>query len=192
MKKFYILIISLLFLQSSLPAKDYSGYIITLSGIRLTGKIGTIFHSDYGSELTFINDFGTSYQIHPALIRGFAFLNDEELNILYESRFTKGTWVFLEVIYRGKKMSLYKAPEERVSIAHGFSTIQLEEYWVDVPGGKMTPLTRYRYKRRFKRLIKKTEPDLARKIGKKGYKFQDLVKIIEEFNQLQQKRLYRL
>lgn len=192
MKKIYIFIISLLFLHSSILAKDYSGYIITLSGIRLTGKISTIFHSDYGSELTFINDFGTSYQIHPALIRGFAFRNDEDLNILYESRYTKGTWVFLEVIYRGRKMSLYKAPEERVSIAHGFNTIQLEEYWVDVPGGKMTPLTRYRYKRRFRRLIKKTEPELAKKIGKKGYKFQDLVKIIEEFNQLQQKRLYNL
>jgi hypothetical protein len=192
MKKFYFVIISLLLFSSSTFAKDYQGYIITLSGIRLTGKISTIFHSDFGSELTFINDFGTSYQIHPALIQGFAFRNDDDHNILYESRYTKGTWIFLEVIYRGRKMSLYKAPEERISIAHGLSTIQLEEYWVDVPGGKMTPLTRHRYKRRFRRLIRETEPELAKKIGKKGYKFNDMVKIIEEFNRRQQERLYNL
>lgn len=192
MKRLYLLIFSLLFLYTSTSAEDYKGYIITHSGIRLTGLISTIFHSDFGSELTFINDFGTSYQIHPALIRGFAFRNNEDLNILYESRFTKGTWIFLEVIYRGREMSLYKAPEERVSIAHGFNTIQLEEYWVDVPGGKMVPLTRYRYKRRFRRLVKKSEPELAKKIGKPGYRFKDLVRIIEEFNQLQQERFYNL
>ncbi|PHN01432.1 hypothetical protein [Flavilitoribacter nigricans] len=192
MKRLYILIIGLLFFHTSTHAEDYQGYIITHSGIRLTGKISTIFHSDFGSELTFINDFGTSYQIHPALIRGFAFRNEDENNILYESRFTKGSWIFLEVIYRGKDMSLYKAPEERVSIAHGFNTIELEEYWVDVPGGNMTPLTRFRYKRRFRRLVKKSEPELARKIGKPGYRFKDLVKIIEEFNRLQQKQLYNL
>lgn len=193
MKRLYVLIIALFFLSgSSLSAEEYKGYIITHSGIRLTGMIGTIFHSDFGSELTFINDFGTSYQIHPALIRGFAFRNEENLNILYESRYTKGSWIFLEVIYRGRDMSLYKAPEERVSIAHNFNTIQLEEYWVDVPGGNMVPLTRYRYKRRFRRLVKKSEPELAKKIGKPGYKFQDLVKIIEEFNRLQQERLYNL
>lgn len=192
MKKLYLFLIALLFFNAFLFAEDFKGYIITHSGIRLTGKISTIFHSDYGSELTFINDFGTSYQIHPALIRGFAFRNNDDLNILYESRYTKGTWIFLEVIYRGKDMSLYKAPEERVSIAHGFSTIQLEEYWVDVPGGNMTPLTRYRYKRRFRRLVRKSEPELAKKIGKTGYKFKDLVKIIEEFNRLQQLRFYNL
>lgn len=192
MKRLYILIISFVFFHSSTFAEDFKGYIITHSGIRLTGKISTIFHSDFGSELTFINDFGTSYQIHPALIRGFAFRNENELNILYESRFTKGSWIFLEVIYRGQEMSLYKAPEERVSIAHGFSMIELEEYWVDVPGGNMTPLTRYRYKRRFRRLVKKSEPELAKKIGKTGYKFKDLVKIIAEFNRLQQEQLYNL
>lgn len=192
MKRLYLIIISLVFFHSSSIAEEFKGYIITHSGIRLTGKISTIFHSDFGSELTFINDFGTSYQIHPALIQGFAFRNEEDLNILYESRFAKGTWIFLEVIYRGKDMSLYKAPEERVSIAHGFSTIELEEYWVDVPGGNMTPLTRYRYKRRFRRLVKKSEPEFARKIGKAGYKFKDLVKIIEEFNQLKQERFYNL
>lgn len=192
MKKIYFSITCLLLFTSTISAADYQGYIITHSGIRLTGMISTIFHSDYGSELTFINDFGTSYQIHPALIRGFAFRNDEDSNILYESRFTKGTWIFLEVIYRGKDMSLYKAPEERVSIAHGFNTIQLEEYYVDVPGGNMTPLTRYRYKRRFRRLVKKTAPELAKKIGKAGYKFKDLVKIIAEFNRLKQERLYNL
>lgn len=184
--------VGLLLVLSTISAADHKGYIITHSGIRLTGKISTIFHSDFGSELTFINDFGTSYQIHPALIRGFAYENDEKLNILYESRYTRGLWIFLEVIYRGADMSLYKAPEERVSIAHGFNTIELEEYWVDVPGGQMTPLTRYRYKRRFRRLVNRTEPELAKKIGKPGYKFGDLVKIIEEFNQLKQEKSYNL
>ena len=192
MKKFYFIILGLFIFCSSTFAEDFKGYIITHSGIRLTGKISTIFHSDFGSELTFINDFGTSYQLHPALIRGFAFKKEEDKNILFESRYTKGKWVFLEVIYRGEDMSLYKAPEEKVSVAHGLTTIRLEEYWVDVPGGNMTPLTRFRYKRRFRRLVKKTEPALAKKIGKAGYKFNNLVRIIEEFNQLKQERLYKL
>ncbi|MCB0628785.1 MAG: hypothetical protein KDD15_03610 [Lewinella sp.] len=192
MKKLYLLLVGLIIYSTLLSAEDHKGYIITHSGIRLTGKISTIFHSDFGSELTFINDFGTSYQIHPALIRGFAFRNKEDLNILYESRFTKGTWVFLEVIYRGEDMSLYKAPEERLSIAHGFNTIMLEEYYVDVPGRHMTPLTRHRYKQRFRRLVKKSEPGLAKKIGKPGYRFKDLVRIIEEFNDHKRERMYKL
>lgn len=192
MKKLYFLLIGLFLFTPSLSAEDYKGYIITHSGIRLTGMISTIFHSDFGSELTFINDFGTSYQIHPALIRGFAFNEEEGKNTLYESRFCQGNWVFLEVIYRASEMSLYKAPEERLSIAHGFNKIQLEEYWVEIPGKAMVALTRYRYKRRFRRLVRKSEPELAKKIGKPGYKFNNLVRVIEEFNALKKQRDFKI
>lgn len=192
MKKLYFLLISLFIFSSSASAESYKGYIITHSGTRLTGMISTIFHSDFGSELTFINDFGTSYQIHPALIRGFAFKKSEGINTLYESRYCQGNWVFLEVIYRGLEMSLYKAPEERLSIANGFDKIRLEEYFVEVPGRHMVALTRHRYKSRFRRLVKKSEPELAKKIGKPGYRFKDLVKVIEEFNEMKRARTYRL
>ncbi|NJL75787.1 MAG: hypothetical protein HC892_12960 [Saprospiraceae bacterium] len=49
------------------------GYIITLDGKRLTGQIGDVSYSNIISNVEFVNDFGTPYQLRAELIRGFVF-----------------------------------------------------------------------------------------------------------------------
>jgi hypothetical protein len=186
MKKLYFIILSLILFSQVLSADVFRGYIVTKSGTHLMGYIGHIMHSNYRCDVVFINDFGTPYRIHPALIRGFVFKKGNEIAV-YESKFDRRNWMFLKVLYKGEGMSLYKAPEERTQMALIGGRLQTtivrsHEYWMELKGRQLMRIKRPGYKDRFRKLIEKHAPDLAEKIGQKGYKFKDIMKIVEEFN----------
>lgn len=198
MKRFYLLLLVPLFFLSSLQADPFKGYIVTLNGKRLTGYIGAIsFPSNNHSEVIFINDFGTAYQIKAQLIKGFVYQQDSNYQF-FESKFKKNRWMFLQVLYKGEGMSLYMAPEEHLQFdirngafqAHSYN---VEELWIEVPERKKpVRIKRWGFKKKIRRLVQRRAPELAEKIGSKGYRFKDLIKIIEEYNDKFEKTKYKL
>lgn len=197
MKRLYLLLLIPFFFISSLQADAFKGYIVTLNGKRLTGYIGAVtFPKSKQSEVIFINDFGTPYQIKAQLIKGFVFIQGSDYRI-YESKYDKKRWMFLQVLYKGEGMSLYMAPQERVryEMNNGFFRTQsynVEEYWLEVEDKAPIKLKRMGFKKKFRRLIARRAPELAAKIGTKGYKFSDLQKIIEEYNDKYDKTKWKL
>ena len=105
--------------------------------------------------------------------------------------------MFLQVLFKGEGMSLYRAPEEHVryEMIDGFSQTQpyaVEEFWLETNGKPPVKVKRFGFKKKIKRLIARRAPELAEKIGKKGYKFNDLLKIIEEYNDKYEKTKWKL
>ncbi|MEZ5043463.1 MAG: hypothetical protein R2828_26435 [Saprospiraceae bacterium] len=185
------------FLWASSPNPNPSkGYIVTLNGKYLTGAIGNIFHTTYGSEVTFINDFGTIYQIHPFLIRGFVFREDAS-TVAYESKYSQKKWLFLRVLHKGDYMSIYKSPEKKsvvnyTRVSFMAETVKNEEYWIELKGKNPININRLGYKKQLRKLINKRTPELADKIGSKGYRFRNLTEIAEEYNKKCQETKYKL
>ncbi|MEM0993657.1 MAG: hypothetical protein AAGI49_11535 [Bacteroidota bacterium] len=207
MKTLYTLIFTFLFLgtlsirtAAAAPCcgddDTYEGYIVTLDGKKLTGQIGEIFFSDEISVVLFINDFGTPYHLQAELITGFVYEKEDEL-IEYES-LSKGknqAWSFLKVMHRGAVLSLFKSPEEKTQFTITASendmsmtsrTVNIDEYWLKFKGERSFKLGKLGYKRKLKQQLQ-AYPAIAKKIGKTGYKFQDMEQIVEEVN-----KIYRL
>jgi hypothetical protein len=173
------------------PAQTYKGYIVTLDGKKLTGQIGDIFFSDEISVVLFINDFGTSYHLQAELITGFVFQQEDEV-VEYESLFRPRTraWSFLRVIEKGAILSLFKSPEEKMEFtieqdgnALNGQRIQVEEYWLKFKGERSVKINRFGYKRQLKDILK-AYPSLVKLIGKSGYKYKDIERVVEEVNAL--------
>lgn len=165
----------------------YNGFILTKNGIRLTGKIGAIFYSDYRSEVVFINDFGTKYLISPQLIRGFAFTKDS--TVAYESKINDRSWCFLEVLQKDEGMSLYKSPIEKVETVRELSgvktySITVHEYWLELKGKRPVLVRRLGFRRQLQKMLRKVAPELSEKIGSPGYRFRDLNEIVAEYNKI--------
>lgn len=172
------------------------GYIVTLNGKYLTGAIGNIFHTTYGSEVTFINDFGTIYQIHPFLIRGFVF-RDDASTVAYESKYSQRKWLFLRVLHKGEYMSIYKSPEKKsvvnyTRVSFMAETVRNEEYWIELKGKSPVNIHKIGYKKQLRKLLHKRTPELADKIGSKGYRFKNLPEIAEEYNKKCQETKFKL
>lgn len=188
MRQLYSLSI-LLLTTALLSAQSYqamSGYIVTKNHHHLTGAIGTIDHNTYGTMVEYINDFGTPYYLHPALIRGFVFYEGPAIRA-YESKHWKDRWYFLKVQYAGENISLLQTPELQIdyTINNGYlnsRTRKSVRYWVSMPNGYIQPLKRLGFRSQMKRLIREVSPQLARKIGRKGYRFQDLFTILQEYD----------
>lgn len=185
MKRLYTLLIALLICGAA-SAGTFQGYLITKNGHRLTGRIGAIFYAERTSSVIFINDFGTFYDIHPALVRGFVIEKDNQ-KIVYLSKMHRRGWAFLRVLYHGEQMKLYQAPEEKTVLQLSGnliqqSTFKTEEYWVEIADRQVYRLNKLSFKRKFRRLVENNAPELAAKIGKKGYQFKDLLKVVEEYN----------
>ncbi len=199
MKPSYYFIFALLFFFSNhsliaqripLPenANDANvGYIVTLDNKKLTGKIGDIFYSDLFSAVIFINDFGTPYQLRAELISGFVFKNNVSLVeyvSLYEPK--SKNWSFLKVLEKGAYVSLFKAPNERSrkNIREDNSTVKAlsgDKYWIKFKERRPFKVNWLNYKSQLKQYLF-AYPNIRKKIGREGYKFKDLDKIIEEVN----------
>lgn len=196
MKTLLIYLTIVLFSYTSLaaadfPAQTYKGYIVTLDGKKLTGQIGDIFFSDEISVVLFINDFGTAYHLQAELITGFVFQQEDEV-IEYESLFRPRTraWSFLRVVEKGAILSLFQSPEEKMEFtleeggdALNGQRVQVEEYWLKFKGERSVKINRFGYKRQLKDMLK-TYPSLVKVIGKSGYKYKDIERIVEEVNDL--------
>ncbi len=197
MKYCYALILLLFGLAVTLRGGDlYRGYLVTKNGKQLTGYLGNIQHNGGESRVVFVNDFGTPYKIHPALIRGFVFRKDERW-IAFESKRNRRNWMFLRVVYKGDRVSLYKAPEERQGLVVGSNGVALQtytthEYYIELNDRQPYRLRRWGFRRRMRRLLNKRAPELAEKIGQKGYRFDNLEKIVKEFNETLQPMIFKL
>ena len=166
----------------------FPGFVLTLNGYQLTGQIGDIMEMNGNHTVIFMNDFGSIYSYHPRMIRGF-FLKTETNSFFYESKYDGKHWLYLQLLFREKGVSLYQMPVDRVQwiydkgMAKPFS-YPVIEYFLDVSSlGNPIRLTRATYRQKLMTLFKKRNIDLASKIGKPGYRFQNLPEIIRHFTQ---------
>ena len=174
--------------QSNFISGLYPGFVLTLNGYQLTGQIGEIMEINGNHSLIFMNDFGTVYNYHPRMIRGFFYKNEAKA-FFYESKFDGKYWLFLQLLFREKGVSLYQVPENRTQwiyengIARPFSYPVLA-FFLDFSNlGHPIKLTRATCKKKLIQLFKKRSPELVEKIGKPGYRFQNLPEIIKQFTQ---------
>jgi len=191
MKKVYLCSFFFFFVLSILSAIPGRGYVVTKNGIHLTGSIGEIYHSNLASEVIFTNDLGTTYSYRPELISGFVFEKNAAM-IAYESKFDRKKWVFFEVVEKGDGISLYRAPEDKIQIVMEDAemrsyTYKSEEFWVEVKGRLPIQITRFNFRKKMRRLLHSIVPELAEKIGKPGYRYKNILDIVEECNKTYRK-----
>ncbi len=188
MKYCYLLPLFLLLCSFSQASEPARGYLITKNGKKLTGKIGEIYFNQNGSQLIFINDFGTVYNIHSALIRGFAVQRGPNI-VFYESRYLRNRWSFLLVVYKGEQLSLYKAPELEYEDFGPISLIKYShdeptQFWIENQHYRLSKINRIGFRRKMRKLMNMQAPELVKKIGTPGYRYRDLVTIVDEFNKI--------
>lgn len=186
MKKVYFSICFLFVFCIQLYAIPGRGYVVTKNGIHLTGSIGDIYHSNLASEVLFTNDLGTTYSYRPELISGFVF-EKNAMMVTYESKFDRKKWAFFEVVEKGAGMNLYRTPEEKTQIVLEQAEMKSypyrsEEYWVEVKGRLPIQINRFNFRKKMRRLLNNIVPELAKKIGKPGYRYKNLVNIVQECN----------
>ena len=166
----------------------FPGFVLTLNGYQLTGQIGDIMEMNGNHSVIFVNDFGSIYSYHPRMISGF-YLKTETNSLFYESKFDGKHWLYLQLLFREKGVSLYQLPVDRIQWIYdkGMSrpfTYPVIEYFLDVSNfGNPIKLTRATYRKKLMMLFKNRNLDLASKIGKPGYRFQNLPEIIRQFTQ---------
>jgi hypothetical protein len=159
----------------------YPGFVLTLNGYQLTGQIGDIMEMNGNHTVIFMNDFGSIYS-------GF-YLKTETNSFFYESKYDGKHWLYLQLLFREKGVSLYQLPVDRIQWIYdkGMSkpfSYPVIEYFLDVSSlGNPIKLTRATYRKKLMLLFKKRNLDLASKIGKPGYRFQNLPEIIRQFTQ---------
>lgn len=192
MKKIYTIFFCLFLFSCTLFATQNPGFIITKDAKIITGKVADIFYSNWKSELVFINEMGRRYYFHPAVIHGFAIHKDGEM-VQFESKYYKGTWRFLEVMEKGKKLSLYRSPmikTQQATQKYGEEKVisrKVNEYWLEA--GLAIPVRVYPlgYKKKLREFMS-NQPRLVKKIGTEGYRFKNLEKIINEYNELNEQK----
>jgi hypothetical protein len=172
---------------AAMPAR---GYIVTKDQKMLTGYIADVYQTTDQSIVVFINDFGTPYFIQAELILGFVYREGEEGEyVTYISLPTqRRSSTFLRIVEQGR-FSLFLAPEHhvRASIDQGVifaQSYQVTEYWLLAAGEAPMRLRRSNYKRKLKRLLRPSAPEMVGQIGREGFKFQDLPAIIRSYNLL--------
>ena len=101
----FLLVVALSF---SLSAEAYRGFLLTKDDYQLTGYFNLIEYSPTGNFITFTNDFGDVYAIHPMLVKGFGFNEDGE-SIRYISRYHEGQWFFLREVEAGRHLRLVQS-----------------------------------------------------------------------------------
>jgi len=197
MKQLYSIIILSLLLGSSLSAKEFDGYIITVSGEQLTGRIGEIFFSEYLSTVIFVNDFGTRYELPAQVIGGFVFRKENGEVVEYRSKVIDRNFMFLKVICKGEGSFLFRSPEEKTVIIQRAGEVDLRsfranEYYLQMRGNRPFRIRKLFFRIKMRKILRERAPRLADKIGRKGYRFQDLEQIITEYNEIYRATRYRL
>ncbi|MCH2084099.1 MAG: hypothetical protein MK226_17010 [Saprospiraceae bacterium] len=197
MKKLYLTLVFSFILSIFCFADNFfHGYIITKNGKRLTGYFTEVIYTGYSSQVVFINDFGTSYEISPELIKAFVYRKKNDY-LVYESKRLNTAWVFLKVIFKGDDLLLYRSPEYLTKFTVGYEKVEMQkfeanDFFIQKPGGKLKRLRKLNYRKRLRKLIRKRAPELAEKIGSKGYKFNNLFDIMLEYNEICERTKYKL
>ncbi|MEZ4984649.1 MAG: hypothetical protein R2795_06390 [Saprospiraceae bacterium] len=168
------------------PETGFHGFIITKNNYELTGSISLLQHTEQGSMVEYINDFGTPYFLHPSLIKGFVFYEGPQPYV-YKSVAWKDKWLFLRVRYSGEHVRLLQTPEILtnyflVNDRLVANTQKIFEFWVEDSNGRITPLQKNNFRKRMKQIMADSAPVLASKIGQKGYRFKDLLQIMDAYD----------
>ena len=183
MRQLYLLVFLLCSTVSF--AESYRGFLLTKDGLQLTGYLNVLQYSPGGNLITFTNDFGDEYQIHPFLVSGFGFnYNGEAMRFV--SRRHEGLWYFLQEEVRGRAISLFRLPRGGGqwvddSMLRMF-TEPPPEYYLEYGVGEFLAVPRGGYKKTLRDFFRDASPELSRKIGSKGYRYRDLHDIVIEFN----------
>jgi hypothetical protein len=158
----------------------YQGYLVTKNNFRLTGYIGSMDIDERGTQIKFVNDFGTPYKIYPALIKGFVYYQGPMMQA-YESKFYRNHWMFLSVEYAGENVRLLKTPDKQNIYSRSINR-EVKRYWLETPTLGVIPIPRLGFRRYMRKIIGDVSPELAQKIGKKGYRFKNLYEIMAAFD----------
>ncbi|MEM6395743.1 MAG: hypothetical protein AAF741_05300 [Bacteroidota bacterium] len=156
----------------------------TKDDLHLTGYINFIQYRMDGLVIQFTNDFGDEYIIEPNRVAGFGFETEDSV-LRYVSCLHEGRWLFLRVLERGRKLNLYRVPDNRSRWVDASSYLYLgatlPDYYIQGKRGNMMPMYRGGFRRNMKALVNDM-PELANKIGKKGYRYKNLQDIVAEYN----------
>lgn len=185
MRPFTLLVISLL-LTASLAAADLRGFLVTKDNYQLTGYFNLLEYSPTGNQIIFTNDFGDVYSIRPQLVKGFGFNRDGE-TVRFVSRFHEGQWFFLREEVTGRSLSLFRLPDGSESwvddsMLRLFATPPPTYYLLYGSKQRILPVPRAGFKRTLREFFVERSPELSARIGKRGYRYKDLAKIVGEFN----------
>lgn len=181
-------------LPFALAGMPWRGYLVSKNDVILTGYIGPLVHQSRTSVVTFINDFGDVYEIEAERIRGFGFYDEDEL-IAYESCQVTNRWRFLQILVRGKVWDLYGMTENiavNVWPPPQPKAMQPISYWISSEGKRFIKIGPLGFRRKIRRLLGQNAPALADKIGQRGYRFRDMAKIVEAYNQLMSPKPFQL
>jgi hypothetical protein len=161
------------------------GYLITKDEKYITGQIMAVNYTLADSEVIFMNDFGDLYQIHPYLIKGFVYREDEK-TIEYESKFNGQNWLFLKIEIGGRGIRMYQMNSviatQTPGLNYEIKTQVSKQFWLEKEGEKPFQIYLLCF-RRSMRKITSDFPELASKIGEKGFRYKNLKAILIDYNE---------
>lgn len=168
------------------PFGAQRGYIVTKNNRQLTGYIGQIVPTQRGLAVEYTNDFGTHYELHPLLIRGFVFFEGPAV-YAYESKHWRGRWMYLLLRFGGRNIKLFQSPglSAQYQQVNGEWTVVREaaaQYWIEVGEEGISPIRRINFRHQMRELTQEVAPQLSKKIGQRGYRFNDLINILAEYD----------
>lgn len=165
---------------------DFKGYLITKNNYHLTGFINSVSVTPFGLSVQFTNDFGNRYDIHPALVRGFAFQDGSNVKV-YVSHFYEGHWLFLETVYEGEVLSLFQAPDLEEKWVNGAirqpTTFIMERFWLKRRQREIYPINRFGFRKQMRRLLGDNARALQDELGKQNFRYRDLLDIVKSYNE---------
>jgi|GEM_PF-2081675 len=183
-----LLLISHPLLPNNQPGKDF---LITLDGSKLTGLIKTIAFGKKNTKITFENDLGTLYTVNASTIFGFALQEGGEMS-MYESKYLNGVWQFLKVENKGQALILYTSIERQLQFSGvNEAPIVVQEkkpqVWLQFKGEQPFRLYRFRFRGVLRKKLK-SYSDLAKRIGKRGFRYNNLSLIVDSYNRFHQSK----
>lgn len=189
-----ILLLSVLGL-AGLRAEEFRGFLLTKDNYHLTGYVNQINYVFTGLEIEFTNDFGDRYHISPRLVKGFGFTHDGE-TYRYVSRYSEGRWYFLRILRSDRKMLFFSTPDGREGYVDdsllSVMAASYPQYWLEIPGQPLLGVPRMGFRRKMREYLTPTAPDLARLMGKKGYRYRNLTEIVDLYCSAKKRRSKRL
>ncbi len=193
--RFIYTLIFILCWSLSAQAAELRGFLLTRDDHQLTGYFNVIKYSPTGNLITFTNDFGDVYSIHPMLVKGFGFSKDG-LNYRFISREHEGQWFFLRLEQDGRALRLFSLPDGSDQWVDDtllrFFSNPPPTYWFEFGQQQLLGIPRSGFKRIVKAFMEQNSPALAGKIGKKGFRYKDLHEIVIAFNELRGRKRRRL
>lgn len=193
--RYFTLLSFLLCCSCAADATNLRGFLVTRDDLQLTGYFNLIEYSATGSLLSFTNDFGDEYDIHPRSVKGFGFSQDGQ-EYRFISRFHEGQWFFLRLEQGGAALRLYSMPDGSDQWVDD-RMLQLfvnppPRYWFEYGEQQLLGIPRNNFRRVVREFMDTYAPALAAKIGKRGYRYRDLTEIVAACNALRGRQRRRL